>query len=117
MGTIQNSGPGPRRIANSDLTADTTRSTRRTNAGAPSSVDATRTDGAATAANTRQSSAGDRVEVSAEAQMLLAKSDTPGYVVKVPTPEHLAKLKKGFIDGSLTSHGLIEFAATKMLGG
>jgi hypothetical protein len=117
MGTIQNSGQGPRRIADSDRTSDTNRATRRTNTAAANQIDATRVEDQSGASTARPLPVGDRVELSPEAQMLLAKSETPGYIVKEPTPEHIAKLRKGYLDGSLTSGELLEYTAKKMLGG
>ena len=117
MGTIQNSGQGPRRITDADRTSDAARATRRTNTGAASQVDANRADDTTLGTNLRPATTGDRIEVSAEAQILLAKSETPGYVVKEPTQEHLAKLRKGYLDGSLTTAELLEYTAKKLLGG
>jgi hypothetical protein len=117
MGIIQNSGQGPRRITDTDRTSDTTRAARRTNTGAASEIEATRAEDAAHAAVTRTPATGDRIEVSAEARMLLAKSETPGYVVHEPTQEQLAKLRRGYLDGSLTTAELLEYTAKKLLGG
>jgi len=117
MSTINNNTPGPRPVNDGELTVDITRPNRQMNEAVFKETEArriqeaeARTKEAARAAQT------DRVEVSPEAKLMLARIEANQEDQAAEHKQRVADLRQEYIEGKLVNNERIEKAAESILG-
>lgn len=117
MSKIFNQQPGPRPIPDGELQVDITRPNRQMNEAVLKDQEARRAQEAEKRSTkaARESNA-DRIEVSPEARLMLARSENAKLDAAETKKQHVAEMHERYLEGTLVTKERIEKAADAILG-
>ncbi|MBL8858649.1 MAG: hypothetical protein JNL28_09105 [Planctomycetes bacterium] len=118
MATINNGMSGPRKVQDGELTVDITRPNRQMNEAAFKEVEERRAHDAEARAKeaARIAARPDRIEVSSEARLMLARSEAGRRDEAVEHKQRVADLREQYLEGKLVTQERVEKAAESILG-
>lgn len=118
MSSISNANPMGSPLPDGELPYDITRPSRRILATEAKELKHRREVAEQERANQRASEASaDRVEVSAEAEILLQRASGENVEEDATRKQRIAELRESYLEGRLVTPALVEKAASQMLGG
>lgn len=117
MATINNQSPGNRPLKDGELLADITRPNRQMNDAAFKEIEARRVHEAEERAreSTRRARP-DRIEVSSEARLMLARSEAAQKSDEADRRQRALELRREYLEGKLATPERVEKAAESILG-
>ncbi len=121
MATINNSTPGNRPLPDGELAVDITRPNRQMNEAAVKEIEARRAQDSEerareAAREASRKTAPDRIEVSSEARLMLARSQGSQKDEATERKERTSELRQQYLEGRLVTQERVEKAADSMLG-
>jgi anti-sigma28 factor (negative regulator of flagellin synthesis) len=117
MATINNTSPGNRPLPEGELAVDITRPNRQMNDAYVKEVEARRVrEAEERAREAARMPKPDRVEVSADARLMLARSEASRRDEAAERKERAEELRKQYLDGTLVTKERVEKAAASLLG-
>lgn len=117
MATINNSTPGNRPIQDGELSVDITRPNRQLNEARFKEVEARRVQEAESRAReTNHREEPDRIEVSSEARLMLARSEKGREDEALERKQRAEELRRQYVEGTLVTPERVAKAADSLLG-
>lgn len=117
MATINNTTPGNRPLPDGELAIDITRPNRQLNDAVLKETEARRLQEAEQRARESRAKSPDRIEVSSEARLMLARNEAGHKDEATERKERTAELRQQYLEGKLVTNERVEKAAEKLLGG
>lgn len=118
MATINNGTPAPRKVQDGELAVDITRPNRQMNEAVFKEIEARRIEEAEAHARdaARAAARPDRVEVSSEARLMLARSEASQQSEAADHKQRVADLRAEYVEGRLVTQERVAKAAESLLG-
>jgi anti-sigma28 factor (negative regulator of flagellin synthesis) len=117
MATINNTTPGNRPLPDGELAVDITRPNRQMNDAVFKEIEARRVrEAEERAKEAARSTRPDRVEVSADARLMLARSEAGKRDEAAERKERVEELRQQYLEGKVVTNERVEKAAESLLG-